>query len=167
MATEISYGSTTSIAMDLANLGSSSTFVAGRESTQIDNTSNKYLDALVSGFISVGTTPTANTQILVYVWGSSVSLATTPIDALDGADSAETLTNTGVLNQLRQLAVINVLVNTSDIQYPILPTSVAQRFGGFLPPFWGLYVAHNTGVNLRNNAVNTNSLKFDGIKLTG
>ena len=61
----VSYSSNTAITMDLANLASSSTFLAGRESTQIDNTTNKYMDALVSGQISVGTTPTANTQIVV------------------------------------------------------------------------------------------------------
>lgn len=159
-----SYSSNTAITMDLANLGSSTTFVAGRESTQIDNTTNKYMDAFVSGTISVGTTPTANTQIVVYVWGADTSLATTAIDVLDGTDSAETLTNTGILAGLRVGAVLPVLVNTSDIAYPILPFSVAALFGGVLPKFWGLFVAHNTGVNLRNTAVNTNSLEFVGVK---
>jgi len=161
----INYSSNTAITMDLANLASSSTFVAGRESSQIDNTSNKYIDAMVSGNIAVGTTPTANTQIAVYVWGADTSLATTAIDTLDGTDSAETLTNTGVLSSLKRLATINVLATTSDIQYPILPTSVCSALGlQALPKFWGLYVAHNTGVNLRNNAVNTNGLEFVGLK---
>ncbi len=158
------YSSNTAITMDLANLGSSSTFVAGRESNEIDNTSNKYMDAIVKGSISVGTTPTANTAIIVYIWGANVSLATTAIDVLDGVDSAETLTNTGILAAFKPLAVINVLATTSDIAYPIQPKSVAARLGMIMPKFWGLYVAHNTGVNLRNNAVNTNSLEFVGIK---
>jgi hypothetical protein len=46
------------------------------------------MDCIVSGFVSVGTTPTANTTISVYVWGADTSLATTPIDVLDGTDSA-------------------------------------------------------------------------------
>ncbi len=159
-------GTKTAITMDLASLATSSTFVAGRESTEIDNTSNKYLDAQVFGNISVGTTPTANTQIIVFVWGSDVSLGTTPIDVLDGADSAETLTNTGVMGTLARLATVNVLVNTSDIAYPVNCKSVAAALGVMLlPRFWGLFVAHNTGVNLRNNAVNTNGLGFVGIKL--
>jgi hypothetical protein len=33
-----------------------------------------------------------------------------------------------------------------------------------MPKFWGLFVAHNTGVNLRNNGVNTNSFSYAGIK---
>lgn len=158
------YSANTAITMDLANLGSNATWVAGRESSQIDNTSDKYIDALVQGFVSVGTSPTANTVIAVYVWGSDTSLATTAIDVLDGTDSAETLTNTGVLNALKLGATIAVPATTSDVQYPVLPFSVAQLFGGVMPKFWGLYVAHNTGVNLRNNAANTNSFKFVGIK---
>ena len=163
--TTVNYSSNTAITMDLANLASSSTFVAGRECTEIDNTTNKYLDAMVRGSISVGTTPTANTQIAVYVSGANTSLATTALDTLDGTDSAETLTNTGVLSSFKRLATINVLANTSDIAYPILTCSVCAALGLlFLPKFWGLFAAHNTGVNLRNNAVNTNSLEFVGVK---
>ena len=160
----VNYSSNTAITMDLANLGSSSTFVAGRECSEIDNTSTKYVDATVRGSISVGTTPTANTQIAVYVWGADTSLGTTAIDTLDGTDSAETLTNVGILYALRLGASIQVPATTSDVAYPVLPFSVAALFGGVLPKFWGLFVAHNTGVNLRNTGVNTNSLEYVGIK---
>ena len=166
MATQtINYSSNTTITMDLANLASSATWVAGRESTEVDNTSNKFVDALVQGSISVGTTPTANTVINVFVYASDTSLATTPLDVIDGVDSAETITNTGVLYSMFRLgAAINVLQTTSDIAYPIAPFSIAQLFGGVMPKYWGLFVAHNTGVNLRNNAVNTNSFEYVGIK---
>jgi hypothetical protein len=150
--------------MDLANLGSSTTFVAGRESSQVDNTTDKYMDCLVSGFISVGTTPTANTTINVYVYGADTSLATKNLDVLDGTDSAETLSNLGILNALRFGSSVSVPVNTSDFEYIVLPFSVASLFGGVMPKFWGLYVAHNTAVNLRNTSVNTNSFEFVGIK---
>lgn len=165
MATStINYSANTAITIDLANLASSATFVAGRESNEIDNTTNKYVDAVVSGSISVGTTPTANTVIGVYVWGADTSLATTAIDTLDGTDSAETLTNVGVLGALRIGVTINVPATTSDVAYPIVPFSVAALFGGVMPKFWGIFVSHNTGVNLRNTAVNTNSLEYVGIK---
>lgn len=165
MATStVNYSSNTAITMDLSALGSSATFVAGRESSQVDNTSNKYVDVLVSGSVSVGTTPTANTSILIYVYGADTSLATTAIDVLDGTDSAETLTNTGILNALRLGAAINVPAATTDVQYFVLPFSVAALFGGTVPKFWGLFVAHNTAVNLRTNAINTNSFEYVGIK---
>ena len=160
----ITYSANTAITMDLANLGTSPTFIAGWQSAQIDNTSNKYMDAAVSGTISVGTTPTANKLIAVYVWGSDISLASTAIDVLDGTDSVAALSNTGVLAALRWGTSISVTVATSDFAYPILPFSVASKFGGVMPKFWGLYVAHDTAVNLRNTSVNTNSLEFVGIK---
>jgi hypothetical protein len=161
--TTVNYSSNTTITMDLASLATSSTFVAGRESTQIDNTSNKYIDCLVSGTVSVGTTPTANTTIAIYVYGADTSLATTPLDTLDGTDSAETLTNTGILNALRLGASIAVPANTSDVQYIVLPFSVATLFGGVMPKYWGLFVSHNTGVNLRSTN-NTDQFDFVGIK---
>lgn len=165
MATStVNYSANTAITMDLANLATSSTFLAGRESSQIDNTSNKFVDALVSGTVSVGTTPTANTVIGVYVWGADTSLATTALDVLDGTDSAETLTNAGILAALKLGASIAVPAATSDVQYIVLPFSVAALFGGVMPKFWGLFVSHNTAVNLRNNAVNTNSFEYVGIK---
>lgn len=165
MATStVNYSSNTAITMDLSALASSATFVAGRESSQVDNTTNKYVDVLVSGSVSVGTTPTANTSILVYVYGADTSLATTAIDVLDGTDSAETLTNVGILNALRLGAAINVPAATTDVQYFVLPFSVAALFGGVVPKFWGLYVAQNTGVALRTNAINTNSFEYVGIK---
>jgi len=166
MATQtINYSSNNTITMDLANLASSSTWVAGRESNEIDNTSNKYVDCLVEGSISVGTTPTINTVINVFVWGADVAPSTTPIDVIDGVDSAETITNTGVLYSMFRLgAAINVLANTSNVAYPIAPFSIAQLFGGVVPKYWGLFVAHNTAVNLQNTSVNTNSFTFVGIK---
>lgn len=159
------YSSNTSITIGLAStpLASSSTFVAGRESSEIDNTTNKYMDAHVSGKVTVGTTPTANTTIAVYVWGSDVSLAATAIDTLDGTDSDETLTNTGILNALKLGAAVAVPATTSNVGYPILPFSVAALFGGVMPKFWGLFVAHNTGVALNSTAGN-HFFEFVGIK---
>lgn len=165
MATStINYSANTTITMDLANVGTSSTFVLGRESSQIDNTSNKFVDALVSGTVSVGTTPTANTVIGIYVYGAETSLASVNLDVLDGTDSTVTLNNVGILAALKIGATVTVPVNTSDFKYIVLPFSVAALFGGVMPKFWGLFVSHNTAAPLRNNAVNTNSFEYVGIK---
>jgi hypothetical protein len=166
MATvNVAYATAATITMDLASLASSGTFVAGVESNEIDNTTNKYMDALVKGRVTVGTTPTASTVIAVYVWGSDVSLATTAIDVLDGTGSAETLTNTGILNALKWGASIAVPAATSSVAYEILPFSVASRFGGVMPKFWGLYVAHSTVAALSATG-NTNALEYIGITYT-
>lgn len=162
--TTINYSANTTITMNLSSVATSSTWIAGVESNEIDNaTTNKYLDALVQGKVTVGTTPVANTSINIYVWGADTSLATTAIDVLDGTASAETLTNTGVLGSaLRLGASISVLVATSDITYNVAPFSVAALFGGNMPKFWGIFAAHSTGVNL--NATNNNLFSFNGIK---
>jgi len=165
MATStINYSSNTTITCSVASTASSATFVDGRESNEIDNTTNKYMDVLVQGKVTVGTTPTANTQIGIYVWGADTSLATTPIDVLDGTDSAETLTNIGILySALRLGAAITVTASTSNVGYNFAPFSVAALFGGVMPKFWGLFVAHNTGVNLNATGGN-HSFAFNGIK---
>jgi len=159
------YGGNTDFDIDCSSLVTSSTFIGGRESDEIDNTSTLFVDVLVKGQVTVGTITVADTSILVYVWGSDESLGTTPIDDLDGVDAARTLTNTGVLNSALKIgAVITILVDTDDITYDIQEFSVADLFGGVMPKFWGLYVTHNTGANL--NATNDNLFSYHGITYT-
>jgi hypothetical protein len=160
MATLV-YASPATITISPASLATSATFIAGRESNEVNNTSNVYQDAMVQG--TVGTTPTANTLILVYVWGSDVSLATTARDVFDGADSAETTTVGARDSFMKVGAACIVDATTSDKAYAFGPFSVADLFGGNMPQFWGLFVAHNTAVNL--NATGGNHvMQYTGVK---
>lgn len=162
---KIAYAADAAITISLASLASSATWVAGRESNQIDNTANLYDDALVQGKIRVGTTPTANTNIIVYVWGASVAPSSVSVDVIDGVDSAETITSAGVRNSFLKVgAILDVDATTSDRDYPFAFT-VAQLFGGVLPPYWGLFVAHNTGVNLNSTGGN-HVISYRGITFT-
>jgi hypothetical protein len=160
-----SYASVAALTITLASLATSSTFLAGRESNEVDNSSNKYDDALVQGKVTVGTTPTVNTQIQIWVYASfDDAPSSTNIDVIDGVDSAETITNAGVRNSALAIgAVLDVSANTSDVAYPVKPFSIAQLFGGVMPKFWGLFVTHNTGVNLNSTGGN-HVLEFVGIK---
>lgn len=160
----ISYASPATITISLASLGTSSTFVAGRESNEIDNSSNKYVDVMLRGKVTVGTTPTANTQINIYVWGSEVAASATNLDVIDGVDSAETLTSFGVgFGFLKLAKVLQVDTNTTDRVYPMGLDSIAALFGGNMPKFWGLFVAHNTAVNLNSTGGNHEFI-YTGIK---
>lgn len=164
--TSVNYSSNTTITCGLAStpLASSASFVAGRESNEIDNTTTKYNDALVQGKVTVGSTVTANTTIAIYVWGADTSLASVPIDLLDGVDSDETLGNTGVLySALRLGTAIQVIATTANFTYNFAPFSVASKFGGVMPKYWGLYVTHNTGSALNATSAN-HSFSFNGIK---
>lgn len=160
-----SYASAAALTITLASLATSSTFLAGRESNEVDNSSNKYDDAIVQGKITVGTTPTAVTQIQIWVYASfDDAPSTTNIDVFDGVDSAETVTNAGVRNSCLAFgALLDCSAATSDVALPIRPFSIAQLFGGVMPKYWGVFVSHNTGVNL--NATGGNHvIEYVGIK---
>lgn len=136
----------TAITFDISSLASSASFLAGRESTQIDNTSTQYADVMVyvkpiTGHAS--TAPTVGQMIQLYVWGSKESLATTAIDGLDGTDSAETLSHASILQSLAFVAAPTVTVATAGLTYYIKPFCVAPLFGGVMPKFWGLFLSHN------------------------
>jgi hypothetical protein len=161
------YSANTAITFDLSSLGTSSTFVAGQESSQIDNTTTQYVDAIVNVKGITGhasTAPTVGQMIQLYVWGADTSLATTAIDVLDGTGSAETLGHVSVLNSLRFVAAPTVTVATAALLYYIQPFSVAQLFGGVMPKFWGLFVAHNHTGAL--GASNNTLFSFNGITYT-
>ena len=96
MATSsVNYSSASAITIGLASLASSSTWLAGRESNEVDNSTNKYDDVFIQGKVRVGTTPTINTLILVFAWGSDVSAATTALDVIDGGARRAPATRTG------------------------------------------------------------------------
>ena len=157
------YAADAQLTISLASLGSSSTFVAGQESTVVDNSTNKYVDALLSGKVTVGTSPTASTQILVYVFSPINDTPTYP-DVMDGSDSAETLTSAGVgRGFLKLAAVLDVDSTTSDRTYAFGQVSVAQLFGGVLPQRWSVFVTHNTGVNLNATSGN-HEISYQGVK---
>lgn len=158
-----SYATPAAITISLASLASSSDWTAGRESDAVDNSTNKYVDALVSGKVRVGTTPTINTFINIYIYAQHDDTPTYQ-DVFDGTDSAETVTSAGVLaGVVKLLGSLFVSATTTDRDYFLAPTSVAQLFGGVLPKRWGLFVAHNTGVNLNSTGGN-HEFKYTGIK---
>lgn len=157
------YAASATITIAPENVASSSTWTAGVESGVIDNSTNKYVDALVSGVWTAGTTPTANTTVCVYVYAQQDDSPTYQ-DVFDGTSSAETVTSAGVLaGVVRLLGTLSVDSNTSNRAYYLAPTSVAQCFGGVLPQRWGLFIAHNTGVNSNSTAGN-HVWKYQGVK---
>lgn len=166
MATvSMNYAASAALTIGLATtpLASSGTFVLGRESTVVDNSTNKYDDALLSGKVTVGTTPTVNTQIIVYVFGQLNDTPTYP-DVMTGSDGDKTLTSVGVgAGFLRQVAVLLVDSTTSNRAYPFGPISVASFFGGVLPQRWSVFISHNTGVALNSTAAN-HFVSYQGVK---
>lgn len=147
------YRASTTITISPENVASSSTFVAGWASGVIDNTSNKDQDVLVGGTWTAGTTPTVNTQVLIYVGSVRDDTPTYP-DVFTGTSSAKTLTSAGVgAGFLKLAAVLSVDTTTSNRVYDCL-FPVAQLFGGVIPLKCFLFITHNTGVNSNSTAGN-------------
>lgn len=163
------YSANTAITFDISGLGTSSSFVAGRESTEINNSVTLYMDAIVNVRPIAGhavTAPVVGQYIGLWVWGADTSLATNAIDVLDGLDSAETLSHAAVLNSLKMVAAPAVTVITPvGLLYPIMPFSVAKALDLLvLPKFWGLYLAHNHVGALA--AAQSTRFSFNGISYT-
>jgi hypothetical protein len=148
------YGTSTALTNTVASLASSSTWLAGYQSDVVDNTTNKYLDYTIEGKYTVGTSPTASTEIRIYIV-ASFDGSTWP-DTITGAGAAaKTITSAGVATGFIVLAKrILVDATTSNRAYPFSIGSVASFFGGVCPPKFVLFTAHNTGVNLNSTSGN-------------
>lgn len=150
----LKYRASAAITIAPENVATSSGFTAGVESSVIDNTTNKDEDILIGGVWTAGTTPTINTQVQIYVVAARDDTPTYP-DVFDGTSSAETATSAGVLAGFAKLAaVLNIDSTTSNRAYDCGLFSVAQLFGGILPPKFTLFITHNTGVNSNTTAGN-------------
>lgn len=161
---KLAYASSAAFTITLASLASSSTFVAGRQSTTIDNTSNLYLDYLVGGKVTTGTSPTATKEVRAYLFGSVDDTPTYP-DTLGATDANVTITSTDVLAAALALFAASGTDSTSNRTYWLHPKGVAQFFAGLVPKKFGLFAVHNTGVAL--NATGSNhALSYTGVYST-
>lgn len=132
------------ITITLASLASSTSW-AGRASTAVNNASNLDLDHLVSGKIKLGTSPTANKAIQVYAYAAQSISSGTPTypDSITGTDAAKTMTSANVALACLRLLWAGTTDATTGLTLEMPPTSVAQAFGQ-LPPYWGLFVVHDS-----------------------
>lgn len=148
------FSSAQSITITLANLTDGS----WRQSAVYDNTTNKFVDALIGGSVQTGTSPTAGGTIDIYAYasydGTNYTAGASGSDAAYTADGEETL-----------LKVVEIIVvdATSDQDYVWGPVSLAAVFGGVLPSKFGLVVENNTVATLNATGTN-NEVQFLGIK---
>lgn len=111
-----------------------------------------YLDALIELTPMVGTTPTINTEIRAYLFPIGDGGTLYP-DVFDGTPSAETVTSAGVRDSFAKLAGVGIVDSTtSDRAYPM--NFNVLSFFPTAPKKVGVFVAHNTGVNLNSTAGN-------------
>jgi hypothetical protein len=158
--TKLQYGTTTTMTLSLASLGTSSSRVAGRESTAVDNTTNLFDDVLVSGYITTGTTPTANKVIEVWVYAAPEQSSPVYPASMTGSDAAYTFSSEYVKWTGCRLGATLLVPNTSDTAY-WFKFNIAGLYG-FVPPFWGIFVVHDTVASLNSTAGN-HVVKYLGI----
>jgi hypothetical protein len=156
----ISYASPATLTMTLASLASDTNLIAGRQSTVIDNSSNLYIDCIIGGKVTTGTSPTGSRQIEVWAFGSYDG---TTYQAGAGASDAN-FSPTGEKTLMRLIEVIPT-DNTSNHTYEWACGSLAAVFGGQLPQKWGIFMVQNTAVALNSTGGN-HEVKYTGIKYT-
>lgn len=149
---KIAYASSASVTCTLASLASDTNLLAGRESNEVSNTSNLYLDYILAGKVTTGTSPTASRNI--EVWVIPLAEDSTYPDVFDGTDSNETATTRDMLASYGVCVANMLTTNTSDRTYWFSGVSVRRALGGTLPKKFVVFVVHNTGVNLNSTAGN-------------
>lgn len=155
---KLAYGSTVALTIDLSTgpLASDSALLAGRQSTIIDNSSNLYVDFLLAGKITTGTSPTTAKQIEVWVYGAESDGGGSPVypDVITGSDANKTFTSADIKYSSLALAALLNTDATTARTYWFRPVSIASLFGGAPPSRWGAFVVHNTAVALNSTGGN-------------
>jgi hypothetical protein len=128
-----------------------------RESTAVDNSTNGWVNALVSGKIKTGASGTTSTgTVNVYAYGSADG-GTTYSDSATGTNAGITLTSTP---NAKCIGTINCVANATTYEFG--PFAVAKAFDNELPAFWGLIFENKTGGTLDATAGN-HDVHYQGI----
>ena len=138
--------SSTLTTTNLDGLASSSTHLGGWESAAIDNSTNLYLDYLISGTIVVESAGLSAGQIRVHIVGEKED-ASWP-DVFDGTESAETVTDTEIRDAICRLGALLETDTTASRTYHFGPFSVAALFGGICPRKFVVFLTQSTGTTL-------------------
>lgn len=153
-------GSWIDLTITLASLASDANLLAGRESSAVDNTGNLFDAIRLTGKITTGTSPTTAKTIEVWAYGEWTADDTYP-DVLDGTNSNETITSSDIKNVALRLIQVISTNGTSNQEYPFEIGDIASLFAGLIPPKWGVFAVHDTGVNL-NATGTTHKVSYQG-----
>jgi hypothetical protein len=136
------YGSNNqAITCTITSLGSTN----ARSSAAIDNTSNLFLDALVTVKVKTANTGVATGYVNVYAYGTTDGGTTYGGGEVNmGTDAGVTLTSPP---NIVLIGVLNAPATTATT-YVLNAKSVAAGFGGILPDHWGIVVENKTGATL-------------------
>ena len=117
----------------------------GWSSASVNNSSDEYVDFLVSGTF---TTHASNRQagyVYVYIIGALNDTPTWPAAASGtwGTEGAASFTDTEERDGFARLLTAIPVDTTASSVVGFPPTGIAQLFGGFVPPYWAIFVSTN------------------------
>lgn len=165
---KIAYGASAAITITLASLAASSTLLAGRESTAVDNgASNKYLDELLAGFYKMAASNNQAGIIRTAVVGNIDDTPTWP-DVFDGTDSTETVTDQPTYDSICRIISDIANDNTASQVWYWGPVAIAGMFGGVLPDQYVLFVSQSahTSTNAWSSTESDHGIKRTPIYAT-
>jgi len=161
---KIAYASSANFTVTaLDGLASSSTHVSGWESAEIDNTTNLYMDYLISGKITVESSGLSAGEIRIWCvprlddstypggFDGTASTETTPLDDENGTAAGAVL-----------LKVIATDTTASQVYY-FHQVSVASGFGGICPAKFVIFITQSTGTTLETSG---NQVSYKGVYFT-
>lgn len=164
---KVAYAASTTPTMTLASLAASSTFLAGRESSAIDNgASNKYLDMLLAGHYRTAATNLQAGAIRTHVVGARDDTPNWP-DVFDGTDSTETVSASGIYDSVCR-RVSEITTDATQRTWSFGPVALASFFGGNLPDQFVLFVSHtaHTSTNAWSSTEGDHALSLTGVYAT-
>lgn len=137
------FSSSTALTITLNSLASSTSNL-GRQSTFVDNTTDRFQQVLLYIKLKLGTSPTSATRADVYLLRDDNHATNHRTDGAGASDAAITILNAPLIGSLN--------TKTSG-------TATGDNlYGEFIidipGPKWAIAVVHNTGVNLDSTAAN-------------
>lgn len=148
------FGSSTAITCTLASLASA----GSRQSTVVDNGTNKFIDALLNISVKTnGSAPSGDKAVYVYGYASEDGTAYSgEASGTDGSYTPSSPTN---------------LVLIGRVECPAASTTykavfaIAQAFGGRLPRKWGIVIKNATG-NALDSTEGSHQKTYTGVYYT-
>jgi hypothetical protein len=130
---------------NLHSLASSQDWTAGWTSASINNTTNEYLDYLISGTFTTNASNRQAGSIYVYIIAALNDTPLWPATASGtiGTEGALSFTDTEERDSLCRVLTSITVDNTASAIYTFPPTGISALFGGWVPPYFAIYVGQN------------------------
>lgn len=151
------YGTPAAIAITTTALASDANLLAGRQSNEVVNDA---IDAVLGGTVATTGTPTANTVIEIWLWGTWDDGTTRSAGA--GAVDANFAPATIGEKYLMKPAEVIHQTDTTARTYEFGPISVEKTFG-VMPERWGVFVVHNTGATLGATTLTHTPVQYQNV----